>query len=127
MLVLHFRPRTPQSLTAAGAILGIGIPVMHYIGMSGMQLCRAVHAPTGVAVAFGASLVLGIAAVRVAYGERGRRNIVLGTLVFGAAVVTVHFLAMAGTEFVAVDDPAASGPADRQPDAGAYRDAERPS
>ena len=110
LLVLHFRRRTTVSLTAAGAILGIGIPVMHYIGMSGMQLCRAVYAPTDVAVAFGASLVLGIAAMWIAYGERGRRNIVLGTLVFGTAVVSVHFLAMSGTDFVAVGDPAATGP-----------------
>lgn len=110
LLILHFLPRSTASLTAAGATLGLGIPIMHYIGMSGMKLCNPVYNPLDVVAAVLASLVLGITAIRIAYGERGRRNIVFGTLVFGASVVTVHFLAMAGTQFIATDDPSAAGP-----------------
>lgn len=101
LLILHFRPRTPRSITLSGVIIGAGIPLMHYIGMSGIELCRPVYTPLGVVAALVASVGLSIAAMRIAYGERGRRNILLGTLGFGVAVVVVHFAAMAGTGFVA--------------------------
>ena len=100
LLILHFRKRTAASMTLAGAIIGLGIAVMHYVGMSGMELCRPVHTPFGVAAALLASVGLSVLAVRVAYSDRGRRNIVLGTVCFGLAVVMVHFTAMAGTDFV---------------------------
>ena len=99
LLILHFRRRTAGSMTLAGAIIGLGIAVMHYIGMSGMELCQAVYTPLGVAAALVASVGLSVLAVRVAYSERGRRNILLGTVCFGGAVVLVHFTAMAGTGF----------------------------
>lgn len=99
LLILHFRKRTVGSMTLAGAIIGLGIAVMHYIGMSGMELCQPVYTPLGVAAALVASVGLSVLAVRVAYSERGRRNILLGTLGFGGAVVLVHFTAMAGTGF----------------------------
>jgi NO-binding membrane sensor protein with MHYT domain len=107
LLILHFRPRTPLRLTLAGTMLGAGIVVMHYLGMAGMELCRPVFRPAGVAGAVLASVLLCVVAVRLAYGERGRRNIVQGTVGFGLAVVGVHFIAMAGTGFVA---EAGSGP-----------------
>jgi NO-binding membrane sensor protein with MHYT domain len=109
LLVLHFRRRTEASITAAGAIIGLGIPVMHYIGMSGMELCRPVYTPAGVGLAMLASLALSIAATRLAYSDRGRRNIVLGTVGFGLAVFSVHFLAMAGTDFVQGGGAVAAG------------------
>ena len=99
LLILHFRKRTAASMALAGAIIGLGIAVMHYIGMSGMELCQAVYTPLGVAAALVASVGLSVLAVRVAYSERGRRNILLGTVCFGGAVVLVHFTAMAGTGF----------------------------
>lgn len=99
LLILHFRRRTTASMALAGAIIGLGIAVMHYVGMSGMELCRPVYTSAGVAAALAASVVLSVLAVRVAYSDRGRRNIVLGTVCFGSAVVLVHFTAMAGTGF----------------------------
>ena len=110
LLLLHFRPRTPRTITLAGGIIGLGIPLMHYIGMSGIELCRPVYTPGGVVGALIASVILSVIAMRVAYGERGRRNILLGTVGFGAAVVVVHFLAMAGTGFAPVGDPGMDGP-----------------
>ena len=110
LLLVHFGPRTPVKITAAGVLLGVGIPVMHYMGMSGMELCRPVHTPLGVAGAGVASVVLSVAAVWLAYGQRRVRNILLGTLGFGATVVSVHFLAMAGTGFVADPQVTTAGP-----------------
>lgn len=111
LLILHFRPRTRRSLALAGVIIGLGISLMHYIGMSGMELCRPVYTPLGVGGALVASVALSVLAVRVAYSERGRRNIVLGTVGFGLAVVMVHFIAMAGTGFLPDGTAGAVGPA----------------
>ena len=107
LLILHFRRRTTVNLTLSGVIIGAGIIVMHYIGMAGMELCIPVFTPLGVAVAALASIVLSVVAVRLAYGERGRRNIVQGTIGFGLAVVSVHYIAMAGTGFLPAEDASA--------------------
>lgn len=103
LLVLHFRPRTAGSKILAGAIVGAGILVMHYSGMSGIRRCLPVYTANGVILAVAGSLILSIIAVQVAYRERTRRNIILGTVIFGLAVFAVHFVAMAGTGFVAVE------------------------
>ncbi len=109
LLILHFRPRTERTIAIAGLIVGLGIPVMHYVGMSGIELCLPVYTPTGVALALAASVGLSIGAMRLAYSDRGRRNILLGTAAFGCAVFAVHFLAMAGTGFLPAPDLGANG------------------
>lgn len=110
LLILHFRPRTKASQSLAGVIIGLGITLMHYIGMSGMELCRPVYTPLGVGGALIASVGLSVLAVRAAYSERGRRNIILGTMCFGIAVVLVHFIAMAGTGFLPIENVQTTGP-----------------
>ena len=110
LLVLHFARRTPVTITAAGCIMGAGIVAMHYIGMLGMELCGPVFRPFGVAVALVAALALSNLAVWVAYGSRTRGHILLGTLCFAAAVVSMHFIAMAGTQFYRSDVASTAGP-----------------
>ncbi len=110
LLMLHFYPRTRFTLTLAGVTVGLGIVAMHYIGMAGLQMARAVYSPIGVVLAGLASCGLNVAAVAIAYGQRSQRNILIGTLCFGVAVVSVHFIAMAGTRFVAESNVLAVGP-----------------
>ncbi len=100
LLILHFRPRTRSHLGFAGATLGSGIVAMHYTGMAGMQLCRPIYSLWGTGLTVLIALAAGILAITVAYGERTRRRIVLGTIVFGGAVTTVHYSAMGFTGFV---------------------------
>lgn len=100
LILLHFTARTRTIITAAGALVGIGVLVMHYIGMAGLELCRAVYTPLGIAASAVAAIGFCIMAFLVAYGHRTNRNIFLGTVCFAVAVVSVHFLAMAGTNFV---------------------------
>ncbi|WP_170334896.1 MHYT domain-containing protein [Ruegeria arenilitoris] len=111
LLLLHFRPRTPQTMIGSGVIVGLGIVVMHYIGMAGMQLCRPVYSVLDVALATLASVILSVAAIWVAYGNRTQRNILLGTVCFGLAVFTMHFVATGLTDFVAIDTAGGAGPA----------------
>ena len=110
LLLVHFGRRTRGRILLAGAVLGGGIPVMHYVGMSGIQLCRPVYTLGGVVLALGASMALSIAAFWIAYGNRAARNIILGTVGFGLAVFAVHFIAMAGTGFVEVTAAGDPGP-----------------
>lgn len=109
LLLVHFGKRTPFRITLAGICLGIGVLAMHYIGMSGIQSVRPVYSTSGLAEAIAASLVLCVASFWICYGKRDSRNILIGTVGFGLSVFAVHFIAMAGTEFVAVPDVAPSG------------------
>jgi NO-binding membrane sensor protein with MHYT domain len=109
LLLLHFRQRTPASIILAGVIVGAGILAMHFIGMSGLEPYRAVYTVLAVAVTIVASVALSIGAFWVAYGQRTRRNIVLGTICFGLAVFLVHFIAISGTGFVVAKDGVTSG------------------
>lgn len=108
--LLHLVERSSRNITLAGAIVGAGILVMHYVGMAGLQLCRAIYSPMGVALSSISAVMLCVLAFQVAYQTRNNRNILIGTLCFGVAVFTVHFLAMAGTSFVVVDRISEFGP-----------------
>lgn len=110
LILLHFAERTPLVITSAGGIVGIGILVMHYIGMAGLELCRAVYSPFGIIMSSTVAIGLCVLAIWVAYGHRTNRNILLGTLCFAAAVCSVHFLAMSGTRFIAVPGVTEFGP-----------------
>ena len=100
LIMLHFTKRTPMVIMSAGALVGAGILVMHYIGMAGLELCRAIYTVPGVVGSSVAAIALCVLAFWVAYGQRTNRNILLGTLCFAGAVCSVHFLAMAGTNFI---------------------------
>lgn len=110
LILLHFTTRTIVTVSLAGGIVGVGILAMHYIGMAGLELCRAVYTPFGVTLSSLAAIALCIMAFGIAYGRRTNKNIFLGTLGFAVAVTSVHFLAMAGTEFVAVSNESDFGP-----------------
>jgi len=83
---------------------------MHYIGMAGLELCRAIYTPAGIAMSSAIAIAMCMSAFWVAYGQRTNRNILLGTLCFAGAVCSVHFFAMAGTKFVVVPQGAEFGP-----------------
>ena len=110
LILLHFTARTRPVIVAAGAIVGVGILAMHYIGMAGLELCRAVYTPFGIILSSIVAIAACILAFWVAYEKRTNRNIVLGTFCFAIAVVSVHFLAMAGTNFVVEPQLAEFGP-----------------
>lgn len=110
LILLHFTPRTPLIITLAGSIVGVGILVMHYIGMAGLELCRAVYTPVEVIFSSIVAIGLCILAIWIAYGQRTNRNILLGTLCFAVAVSAVHFLTVANTDFVAVPSANEFGP-----------------
>jgi NO-binding membrane sensor protein with MHYT domain len=110
LIVLHFTTRTRKTVALAGGIVGVGILAMHYIGMAGLELCRAVYSPVGVILSSLVAIGLCMIAFGIAYGRRTNKNIFLGTLGFAIAASSVHFLAMSGTEFVAIPGGSELGP-----------------
>lgn len=110
LILLHFADRTPKIIMIAGGIVGVGILVMHYIGMAGLELCRAIYTTQGVVLSSAVAIGLCMLAFWIAYGQRTNRNILLGTVCFAVAVCSVHFLAMAGTNFVAEPNVSDFGP-----------------
>jgi len=99
LLMLHFSARTHTRLLLAGVIFGVGIVVMHYVGMLAIRGVIPQFSPASMLLAILVASVAGTLAVRVAYGRRSKQNIVYGSVVFGLAVVAVHFTAMLGTTF----------------------------
>ncbi len=110
LLLLHFRPRTTRTIIGSGVIVGLGIVSMHYIGMAGMQLCRPIYGVVHVLASTLASVLLSVLAIWVAYDERTHRNILLGTVCFGVAVFTMHFIAILLTGFVPDESASVTGP-----------------
>lgn len=110
LILLHFTPRTPLIITLAGGVVGVGILVMHYIGMAGLEFCSAIYTPFGLIISSIVAVGLCILAIWVAYGQRTDRNTLLGTLCFAVAVCSAHFLAMAGTRFTALPGASEFGP-----------------
>lgn len=110
LLMLHFLPRTPVIIVSAGAIVGLGISTMHFVGMLGMQLCRPEFGAANVVLSTIAAIVLSVLAIWVAYDARTHRNILLGTICFGLAVFAVHFVAMAQTDFFEITGVSGPGP-----------------
>lgn len=99
LLIMHFIPRTVQTKTIAGVIVGSGILAMHYLGMYGIRLVHPIYSGIGIIIAIATSIILSTSMIFIAYNERENKNIIAGTVLFGIAVFMVHFVAMAGTEF----------------------------
>ena len=100
LILLHFAKRSSGVVTLAGSLVAVGVLSMHYMGMAGLQLCRAVYSPFGLSMAIISAFFLCISAFWIAYGKRSSRNILLGTLCFGLAVFVVHFVAISTTSFI---------------------------
>lgn len=99
LLLLHFRARTRSVLNTAGLCLGVGIVSMHIVGMLGMRGVIPDFNSVALFMALILALLMGVAAIRVSYGSRSRQNIIKGGVMFGLAVVVVHYTAMIGTHF----------------------------
>jgi diguanylate cyclase len=101
LLIVHFAPPTRTVIALSGGILGLGITVMHYVGMTAIQGCTPVFSVAGIVLSGLLSIVFGIVAMALAFGKRREVGTLWASLVFGAAVTVVHFTAMSQTEFLA--------------------------
>lgn len=95
------RPDSWARLAGAGTLLGLGVCVMHYLGMYGMRFAGylAWSWPTvGLSVLI--AVVAATAALALAFRVRSTAGRVAGSLTMAGAVCAMHYTGMAAADFV---------------------------
>ena len=102
---------------SGGMLMGMGITAMHYIGMAAMRLSATVHYDLGlvgfsILIAIGASLGgLWIAFhLRSDMSKIGMGKKVVGAIVLGSAIPSMHYTGMAAASFVALQGVVGDSP-----------------
>ena len=90
-----------KRIAIAGTLLGLGVAVMHYLGMYGMRFGGYVAWNLGVVLV---SVLIAIAAASaalwLAFNTPTRGFRVMAALVMGVAVCTMHYTGMAAADYV---------------------------
>ena len=95
------KPFTWQRLLVAGPLAGLGVAVMHYLGMYGMRFGGYFDWSWDVvALSIGIAVVAASAALWLAFHARRRSHRVAASLVMGVAVCTMHYTGMAAASVV---------------------------
>jgi NO-binding membrane sensor protein with MHYT domain len=87
-------------LLGAGAMMGLGVAGMHYLGMSAMLMSAQVSYDFRiVALSIAIAMVASTAALWLAFNLRGRLQMLGSALVMGAAVCGMHYTGMGAATF----------------------------
>jgi NO-binding membrane sensor protein with MHYT domain len=94
-------PNSPLRLVVAGIAMGLGICVMHYLGMHGMRF-NGVFAWNWslVALSVGIAIVAATAALWLAFRANGMGLRVLAALVMAVAVCAMHYTGVAAADII---------------------------
>ncbi len=94
-------PDSPARLVAAGIAMGLGVCVMHYLGMYGMRFngVFAWNWPL-VALSVGIAMVAATAALWLAFRAKGMGLSVLAALVMAVAVCAMHYTGVAAADII---------------------------
>lgn len=103
LLLLHFGVRSNRRIALAGIIMGLGVVAMHYVGMFGMLGYELTFYPMGYAVSTLVAIGMSIGALRIAYAKRSLKGLILGAVVYAAAILAMHFSAMYWTGMARLD------------------------
>jgi diguanylate cyclase (GGDEF)-like protein/PAS domain S-box-containing protein len=100
-LVVAVFGRQPWGAPAGGAVVGLGVACMHYLGMFALQLPGRIswHLDL-VAVSIVLGGILGVAALAVAVRRDDIRGSLVAALLLTLAIVSHHFTAMGAVEIV---------------------------
>jgi diguanylate cyclase len=105
-------PLTLLRLTFSGALMGVGIFTMHYIGMSALHAsAHMVHDPLHVATSLVIAIAASALALWLATGRGGRPPLILSAFAFGIAVSGMHYTAMGGLTLFPFASESAGAPA----------------
>jgi NO-binding membrane sensor protein with MHYT domain len=89
----------------AGALTGLGIVSMHYVGMAAVSgYCLVTYVPTGFFLSSAIAVLFSICALRLAYGRRTWTQLSFGAVVLGVTISGMHYSAMAFTRFTELAD-----------------------
>lgn len=103
-LAFGYAARAPKELPRimlAGFLLGLGVVVMHYLGMYGLKIngyiqWNFVYVAASVAIA----VVAATAALWLGFNSNSLTKRLAAAVVMGAAVCTMHYVGMAAAEFI---------------------------
>jgi NO-binding membrane sensor protein with MHYT domain len=91
----------------AGALTGLGIVSMHYVGMAAVSgYCLVSYVPAGFFLSSAIAVLFSIYALRIAYGRRTLTQLSFGAVVLGVTISGMHYSAMAFTRFTELADAA---------------------
>ncbi len=105
----------PSQTRIAGAALamGSGIAIMHYMGMAAMRAPASIHYdPVLVFASFAIAVGVAWAALQAALQERGVPLRLIGALVLGLAISSMHYTAMEAVTFTADESAVIQGGVD---------------
>src|SRR5262249_31676343 len=104
--IVNHWPRRWGALIAAGTITGLGVAIMHYIGMAAMQMHADAHYdPLIVGISVAIAVVAATVALFLATYLTATWHRVASAFVMGAAIATMHYTGMAAMRFTDADGP----------------------
>ncbi len=103
LLLLHFGERSNARIAVAGVVMGLGVVAMHYVGMYGMRGCETLFYSAGYIVSTLIAVAMSIGALSVAYRVRTLASLAGGAVIYGLAILAMHFSAMYWTGFMAAE------------------------
>jgi NO-binding membrane sensor protein with MHYT domain len=107
LLIVGFGPPGLRSLLPGGLVTGIGVAVMHYLGMAAMRMPgRITYDPLLMIVSVAIAIVAATAALWAATALRGLWTTLLASLIMGVAVSGMHYTGMAAMRMYAASGPA---------------------
>ncbi|WP_321349707.1 PAS domain S-box protein [Halopseudomonas oceani] len=106
LVALHLLSR-PQlgvrGLLVGGVLIGTGIGVMHYVGMTAMRMnAQLLFDPLWFAGSIGIAIVLAIVSLLIRFGllEESHTSLLVAAVVMGLAISAMHYTGMAAARFV---------------------------
>ncbi|MBV8472001.1 MAG: diguanylate cyclase, partial [Hyphomicrobiales bacterium] len=91
----------PFARALGGAIVGIGVALMHYMGMDALEVSGSIQwDPSLVVASIILSVLLGAAALEIGLRRLTAPAVAFGALLLAAAICSLHFTAMAAASLI---------------------------
>ncbi len=105
VFVASFGRLTPRRLAGAGLLMGAGIAIMHYVGMSALRAnCIVDYSPSLVAASFAVAVAASGLALWLAFSPTHKPHLMAGAACLGLAISGMHYTGMAAATFLPAED-----------------------
>lgn len=105
VFVAAFGRLTPRRLAGAALLMGSGIAIMHYVGMSALRAnCIVDYSPALVAASFAVAVAASALALWLAFSPSHRPHLMAGAACLGLAISGMHYTGMAAATFLPAED-----------------------
>jgi len=105
VFVASFGRLTARRLAGAGLLMGAGIAIMHYVGMSALRAnCIVSYSPPLVAASFAVAVAASGLALWLAFSPTHKPHLMAGAVCLGLAISGMHYTGMAAATFLPAED-----------------------